>query len=361
MAQSPVSGAFTISSDYLIFAKMWVMTSLWGEGWGGGTGPPDWRCRPKRLWHACDRASIRSGRGQECRRSNYPGWWFGKNLRCAPSRTSPRFLLGNLSALLLQSADMTKPPLILISPTIEEKGDEFGDFSISLSAAYPQALMGCGAIPLVFPATVSRELIAEGVSRCDGVLLTGGEDVDPRLYGKGLPPRLRGTVNVTPDGGARDLRELMLIDETFRQGKPLLAICRGHQLLNVALGGTLMADILGQMPRAINHRRMDRRNEVVHEVRLTRGSLLAKITGKQKLGVNSTHHQAVAQVAAPLKVAAVSSDGIIESLELRPGVARMLPFLLSVQFHPERLADRFPEHQAVFGAFAQACVLSRKE
>ena len=256
---------------------------------------------------------------------------------------------------------MTKPPLILVSPTIEEKGDEFGDFSISLSAAYPQALMGCGAIPLILPTTVARELIAEGVRRCDGVLLTGGQDVDPRLYGQGLPLRLRGTVKVTPDGGARDLRELMLIDETFRQGKPLLAICRGHQLLNVALGGTLIVDILGQMPRAMNHRRMDRRNEVVHEVRLTKGSLLAKVTGRQKIGVNSTHHQAVARVAAPLKVAAVSSDGIIEGLELKPGLAGMLPFLLSVQYHPERLADRFPEHQAVFRAFAQACVLSRKE
>jgi len=271
------------------------------------------------------------------------------------------FLLDNPSALLLRSADMTKPPLILISPNIEEKGDEFGDFSISLSETYQQALMGCGAIPLAFPATVSRELIAEGVGRCDGVLLTGGEDVNPRLYGNGLPPRLRGTVTVTPDGGARDLRELLLIDEAFRQGKPLLAICRGHQLLNVALGGTLVADILGQMPRAMNHRRMDRRSEVVHEVRLTRGSLLAKITGKRKLGVNSTHHQAVARVAAPLKVTAVCSDGIIESLELRPGAARMLPFLLSVQFHPERLVDRYPEHQAVIRAFARACVLSQKE
>ena len=155
-------------------------------------------------------------------------------------------------------------------------------------------------------------------------------------------------MTVTPDGGARDLRELLLIDEVFRQRKPLLAICRGHQMLNVALGGTLVADIPSQLPRAINHRRMDRRSEIVHEVRLTPGSLLAKITGRQRLGVNSTHHQAVARVAAPLKVAAVSSDGIIEGLELKPGAASMLPFLLSVQFHPERLVDRYPEHRAIF-------------
>ena len=256
---------------------------------------------------------------------------------------------------------MTKPPLILISPSVEKKGDEFGDLSISLSETYQQALMGAGGLPLALPALVSRELIAESVRHCDGVLLTGGDDVDPRLYSKGVPPRLHGTVTVTPDGGARDWRELVLIDEVFRQRKPLLGICRGHQILNVALGGTLAADILGQMPRAINHRQMDRRFEVVHEARLTKGSLLAKITGKQKLGVNSTHHQAIARIAAPFRVSAVSSDGIVESLELKPGMARTLPFLLSVQFHPERLADRYAEHRAIFRGFTQACAISRKQ
>ena len=265
------------------------------------------------------------------------------------------------SAALLASASMTKRPLILISPNMEKKGDEFGDLSISVSATYQQVLADCGALPLILSATVSRDLIADSVSRADGVLLTGGEDVEPRLYGKGLPPRLRSTVNVTPDGGVRDLRELILIDEVFRQRKPLLAICRGHQMLNVALGGTLMADISRQRPRAINHRRLDRRFEVVHEARLTRGSLLAMITGKQKLGVNSTHHQAIARVAAPFRVAAVSSDGIVEGLELKPSAARTLPFLLSVQFHPERLVDRHAEHRAIFRGFTQACALSRKQ
>jgi putative glutamine amidotransferase len=104
---------------------------------------------------------------------------------------------------------------------------------------------------------------------------------------------------------------------------------------------------------------MDRRSDIVHEARLTPGSLIAKIAGRHRLGVNSTHHQAVARVAGPLKVTAVSDDGIIEGLELRPGVAKMLPFLLSVQFHPERLADRYPEHRAIFQAFTRACVLSR--
>jgi putative glutamine amidotransferase len=256
---------------------------------------------------------------------------------------------------------MTQRPLILISPNIEKQGGEFRDLSITVSATYQQVLVDSGALPLVLPATALRELIADCVGRCDGVMLTGGEDVEPRLYGNNLSPSLRGTVNVTPDGGMRDLRELILIDEVLRQGRPLLAICRGHQLLNVALGGTLVADISRQRPRAINHCQMDRRFEVVHDARLTSGSLLAKITGKQKLGVNSTHHQAIARVASPFRVAAVSSDGIIEGLELKPSAARTLPFLLSVQFHPERLVDRFVEHRAIFRGFTQACALSRNQ
>lgn len=255
---------------------------------------------------------------------------------------------------------MRTPPVILISPNIEKKGDEFGDLSTSLSETYQQALMGAGAIPLALPATISRELIAECVRRCDGVLLTGGEDVDPRIYADRLPERVRRTVRVTPDGGARDLRELLLIDEVFRQRRPMLAICRGHQVLNVALGGTLVADIQTEMPTAINHRRMDRRSEVVHAAHLTESSLLARITGRKSLGVNSTHHQAVGRVAAPLEVIARSADGVVEGMQLKQCRAAMLPFLLSVQFHPERLAGRHPEHRAIFEAFAEACVLRRE-
>jgi putative glutamine amidotransferase len=250
---------------------------------------------------------------------------------------------------------MKQAPIILISPDIESKGKEFADPSISLSRKYQEAVLGAGGLPLTMPATVSRQEIAACVQRSDGVMLTGGDDIEPSLYSETLPARVRRTVEVTPDGGERSLRELLLIDEVFRQRKPLLAICRGHQILNVALGGTLVADIPSQVTGALNHRRMGERSEIVHEVRLTRGSVLAKITDRQVLGVNSTHHQAVGRVAAPLRVSAVSSDGIIEGLELKPGGASWLPFLVSVQFHPERLGDRHPEHQAIFDVFTRAC------
>lgn len=252
----------------------------------------------------------------------------------------------------------TRAPVILVTPDIETKGKEFQDLSISLSANYLKTVLRSGGVPLAMPTATSREVIAECVRRADGVLLTGGDDIDPRLYtaAERLPERVRQTIEVTPDGGERDYRELLVIDETFRQHKPLLAICRGHQMLNIALGGTLMPDLPSRMPGALNHRRTDKRSDVVHEVQLTPGSLLAKITAKRKLGVNSTHHQAVSRVAWPLRVVARSADGVVEGLELKPGVGGM-PFLLSVQFHPERLADRFTEHAAIFTAFTRICAL----
>jgi putative glutamine amidotransferase len=253
------------------------------------------------------------------------------------------------------ASPMTKPPLILISPSIQKTGVEFSDQSISLSENYPRAVANAGGIPLTLPVGRSRELMAECVRRCDGVLLTGGDDIEPDIYGNALSKKLRRTVSTTPDGGERDLRELILIDEVFRQRKPLLAICRGHQLLNVALGGTLIVDIPSQVPGAFRHARMDKRNEIVHQVRLTPLSLLAKITDRQTLGVNSTHHQAVGRVADPLQVIASSDDGVVESMELKPAASRLLPFLLAIQFHPERLANRYPEHRAIFRAFTQAC------
>jgi len=250
---------------------------------------------------------------------------------------------------------VAKQPLILVTPSVEQKGIEFNDCSLSVSFKYENAILRAGGIPVVSPVSTDRKTLAEVLRRVDGVLLTGGDDINPDLYEPKLTRALRNTVEETPDGGGRDLRELVLIDEIFRQRKPVLAICRGHQLLNVSLGGKLVVDIGLQVPGALNHRRMDKACDFVHEIPVAKGSLISKLIHGRKLGMNSTHHQAVLEPAEPLVAVARTSDGIVEIMELKPEAAGLLPFLLSVQFHPERLADRHAEHHAIFKAFVRAC------
>jgi putative glutamine amidotransferase len=250
------------------------------------------------------------------------------------------------------------PPFILISGSMERRGIEFGDASLSLSLNYPCAIQAAGGLPWLLPSVPDRDFVAESVRRSDGVMLTGGDDVQPELYRQGLSLRLRKTVH--PAAPERDLFELMLINEVFRQRKPLLAICRGQQILNVALGGTLLVDIASEMPGALNHARAGRKNCVVHEVDIHVGSLLAEATGCLRLGVNSSHHQAVARIAKPLRMSAVSDDGVIEAVELEPGSRQLLPYLLAVQFHPERMFSRHAEHLELFRSFIRACLRNRR-
>jgi len=251
---------------------------------------------------------------------------------------------------------MKRRPVILVTPSTARKGAEFSDASISLSNKYTDAVIAAGGLPQIFPATTTRWVISEAVKRCDGIMLTGGEDIDPKLYAMDLPADLAKRIGpLEPD---RDLWETDLIADIFEQQKPLFAICRGHQMLNVALGGTLVVDIPTQVPGALNHRRMDRKAEPVHDVKIAPDSLLAKVTGQQTLGVNSTHHQAVGEVAKPLRTVAQTSDGVIEAMELKE--PQQLPFLLSVQFHPERLIDSNPVFLQLFRSFVAACEQRRQ-
>jgi putative glutamine amidotransferase len=246
-----------------------------------------------------------------------------------------------------------KTPLILISGSTDDKGHEFTDYSLSLSMRYPNALLAAGGMPWLLPCVPERDFVAEAVKRADGVLLTGGDDVDPKLYNRSLPPRVAKTVHRAH--AARDAFELLLIHEVIRQRKPLLCICRGHQMLNVALGGTLLADISLQRPQAMNHSRTDKKDQTVHEVECADGSLMRRIAGQARLGVNSSHHQAVEKIAQALRVTAVSNDGIVESMELTHDARGLLPYLLAVQFHPERLFRRHAGHLELFKSFVRAC------
>ncbi|MEW6302395.1 MAG: gamma-glutamyl-gamma-aminobutyrate hydrolase family protein [Verrucomicrobiota bacterium] len=248
---------------------------------------------------------------------------------------------------------MKRRPLILITPSKHAKGAEMDDASVCVSEHYANAVLAAGGIPLIVPRMTDPQLVAECLRVCDGLLLTGGDDVNPKLYRETLSPGLEKTVELAD--AERDLQELMLVDEIFRQRKPLLAICRGHQVLNVALGGDLIVDIPQQVPGALNHSRSDRRFDPVHDVQLTDDSVLVSIAGSSAFGVNSSHHQAVGRAARPLKVTGRSDDGVIEVLELADEARAWLPWLLSVQAHPERLFDRYPEHLEIFRRFTGAC------
>jgi len=248
-------------------------------------------------------------------------------------------------------------PLILVAPSTEREGAEFADWSVSLSNRYTDAVIAAGGLPVILPATARREIIAGAVARCDGVLLTGGDDIDPRLYAPKLPGSLARTTG--KHDAERDAWEQVLIEEVFRQRKPLLGICRGQQMLNVALGGALLVDIPAQVPKALAHNQMARKTDPVHNIRVSAGSLLARITGATTLGANSTHHQAVGRVAEGLRVVGRSADGVIEALELKdPG---RLPFLLTVQFHPERMLDGKGRFLQLFESFVRAAAQQSKE
>lgn len=177
----------------------------------------------------------------------------------------------------------------------------------------------------------------------DGLLLTGGEDVEPSLYGQDRSPKC-GASNPR-----RDLTEIALIQAARQMRKPILAICRGPQVLNVALGGTLIQDIPDEAPGAAEHNAKDKRASRVHDVIIEKGSRMEAAIGETLIAVNSLHHQSVKTVAPGLRVTARSPDGIVEGIESdEPDW-----WVLAVQWHPEEMngADAHWD-KGIFSAFA---------
>lgn len=187
---------------------------------------------------------------------------------------------------------------------------------------------------------VCDEAILDIYARLDGLLLAGGGDVEPSRFGQRRAAKLR---SVDP---ARDHTELLLVRRAIDCDMPLLAICRGLQVLNVALGGTLYQDIPSQLPLALRHDFSNQaRNYRGHEVLVWAGTRLAEIVGARCLSVNSFHHQAAKDIASPLRVAAEAADGIVEGLE-----AEGKRFVVGVQWHPEELVEDDPRMLQLFRA-----------
>jgi putative glutamine amidotransferase len=207
---------------------------------------------------------------------------------------------------------------------------------VTLNTTYVRALEGAGLIPLAVPTMLAPERAAAALQGMRGLVLTGGEDVAPERYGAAPHPRLG---DVDP---VRDAAELALIAAARARGLPILAICRGIQILNVALGGTLSQDLGSERPGPVAHTGDDSR----HTVRVEPGSLLERTLGARVATVNSRHHQAIRDLAPGLRAVAWAEDGVIEAAEAADAAA---PWTLAVQWHPEDLTER-----ALFDAFARA-------
>ncbi len=218
-----------------------------------------------------------------------------------------------------------------------------------LGQRYVHVLKAAGAVPWVVPLMPDDpETTAEIADRLDGVFLTGGVDVDPSRYREDRLP-----VCGTPDP-ARDTVELAMLNLARGRDLPVFAVCRGMQLLNVSLGGTLYQDVASQVPAALKHdyfptATQPSRALVTHDITVTAGSRLAGVLGGGVASVNSMHHQAIKDLAPGLAPTAYAPDGIIEAVEGTNG-----RYVVGVQWHPEELTDEQPAMRRLFTAFVEA-------
>ena len=243
----------------------------------------------------------------------------------------------------VRSASGSTPPVVAVTATVRLVD---GVDRVRLNAAYIRSLESAGLVPLVIPPLSDAAAAARVLDLVSGLVLTGGEDVDPSHYGEEPHPEL-GPVNCP-----RDETELALLARARDVSLPTLAICRGVQVVNVGLGGTLVQDLASQREDVIPHELDDERGARVHGVSVDPASRLASIVGAQSLGVNSIHHQAVDRLGPSLRVNARADDGTIEGVESDdPGW-----WMIGVQWHPEELT-RTPEpwDRRLFAAFAAAC------
>ncbi len=214
----------------------------------------------------------------------------------------------------------------------------------ALQNSYLNAVRQAGGLPIPIPNALEEDELADLYARLDGILLSGGGDIDPETFGGESHPRVDG---VDP---SRDFTELFLMRAAAQDGKPALGICRGAQLMNVALGGTLYTHLYAQLPGALDHAYPGNlRRVIVHEVKVEANSRAAQIFGETLLNVNSLHHQGIKDLAPSLRATGCAPDGLTETVELRDH-----PFGLAVQWHPEWLTDQLPMRR-LFRAFVEAC------
>ena len=213
-----------------------------------------------------------------------------------------------------------------------------------LNAPYVRSVLSAGGVPIVLSPLMGPSYAARALDGVEGLVLTGGEDMDPAWYRAEPDPK------ANPPSRERDLFELALFAGARQRGLPILGICRGIQVVNVALGGTLWQDLPSERPGDVEHYPEAARSERTHLVRLQPGSLTATALGGAEIRVNSFHHQAIRDLAPKLVATAWTDDGLIEAVESEPGE----PWLLAVQWHPEEMhADVRSPDRGLFRALVE--------
>ncbi|MGH7357058.1 MAG: gamma-glutamyl-gamma-aminobutyrate hydrolase family protein [Candidatus Rokuibacteriota bacterium] len=213
-----------------------------------------------------------------------------------------------------------------------------------VNMAYLRAIEQAGGVPVPLAPGLEPATLEAVWQRIDGLVLTGGWDMDPARYGQARHPK---TENVSE---TRDAVEVCLVSRALGERVPLFAICRGLQVLNVALGGSLVQDIADDVDTNLVHSQKELRDVATHEVRVAADSRLHAIVGAHELRVNSMHHQAIGRVGRDLRAVAWAPDGVIEGVEMG-GDDR---FVVAVQWHPEELVEHDPAARALFTALVDA-------
>jgi putative glutamine amidotransferase len=242
-------------------------------------------------------------------------------------------------------------PVIGITATLREDLDlaaerPLGRF-VRADLDYIEGVAEAGGIPVVLPPVGEARTAEVVIGGLDGLLLSGGSDLHPGYYGEEPIPELGVTI---PE---RDAFEMSLLEHALRRQIPILGICRGMQILNVALGGTLYQDLPSQMDHMVllGHRQETPKWQPTHEVEVNGGSKVAEILGTDELKVNSYHHQAIKELASGLVTVAYASDGVVEAVESTDLSER---WLIGVQWHAEAMRDAGPEHRNLFVAHVSA-------
>ena len=230
-------------------------------------------------------------------------------------------------------------PVIAVMPLYDEKRE-----SIWMIPGYMDGIYACGAVPIILPRALTKEEFFQLDYGIDGYLFTGGQDVSPELYNE------EALESCGRPEEKRDELESMILKHAYADNKPVLGICRGVQLMNAVLGGTLYQDLPSQRKSDICHVMTPPYDRAVHKANIFKDTKLFKILGESEIGVNSYHHQAVKEISPKLTACAAASDGLIEALE-----APDRRFFIGVQWHPELFYKKDEASRRLFCEFVEAC------